>query len=37
VVEHDFQRLSNLKQPHYLSLMIVKKRGLEVREEEAMV
>jgi precorrin-2/cobalt-factor-2 C20-methyltransferase len=37
VVEHDFQRLSNLKQPHYLSLMIVKKRGLEVREEEAKV
>ena len=37
VVERDFERLSNLKQPHYLSLMIVKKRGLEAREGEAKV
>jgi precorrin-2/cobalt-factor-2 C20-methyltransferase len=37
IVERDFQRLSNLKQPHYLSLMIIKKRGLEAREGEAKV
>lgn len=35
VVERDFDKLTNLKQPHYLSLMIVKKRGLEAREGEA--
>jgi precorrin-2/cobalt-factor-2 C20-methyltransferase len=35
IVERDFQRLSNLEQPHYLSLMIIKKRGLEAREGEA--
>lgn len=30
VVEKDFGRLQELKQPHYLSLMIVKKRGIEL-------
>jgi precorrin-2/cobalt-factor-2 C20-methyltransferase len=35
VIERDFQKLSQLKQPHYLSLMIVKKRGLEAKEGEA--
>jgi precorrin-2/cobalt-factor-2 C20-methyltransferase len=29
VVEKDFRRLSELQKPHYLSLMIIKKRGLE--------
>lgn len=32
VIEHDFQRLAQLAQPHYLSLMIVKKRGPEAGE-----
>jgi precorrin-2/cobalt-factor-2 C20-methyltransferase len=29
IVEHDFQKLQSMQQPHYLSLMILKKRGLE--------
>ncbi len=29
VVETDFQKLESMEQPHYLSLMIVKKRGLD--------
>lgn len=29
VVEKDFEKISQLDQPHYLSLMILKKRGLE--------
>lgn len=29
IVERDFQKLTKLRQPHYLSLMIIKKRGLE--------
>jgi precorrin-2/cobalt-factor-2 C20-methyltransferase len=29
IVEKDFQKLATLEQPHYLSLMIIKKRGLE--------
>lgn len=29
IVERDFNKISELKQPHYLSLMILKKRGLE--------
>lgn len=29
VVERDFVKLSQMTQPHYLSLMIVKKRGIE--------
>ncbi len=29
VVEREFNRLSEIRQPHYLSLMIIKKRGLE--------
>ncbi|MFP5212491.1 MAG: precorrin-2 C(20)-methyltransferase [Acidobacteriota bacterium] len=29
IVERDFSKLQELKQPHYLSLMIIKKRGLE--------
>jgi precorrin-2/cobalt-factor-2 C20-methyltransferase len=37
VIERDFRRLTKLKQPHYLSLMIVKKRGLETEEGEAKV
>jgi len=37
IIERDFQRLSQFSQPHYLSLMIVKKRGLEAKEEEAEV
>lgn len=35
IIEQDFERLSRFKQPHYLSLMIVKKRGLETKEAEA--
>jgi precorrin-2/cobalt-factor-2 C20-methyltransferase len=37
IIEQDFNRLSQFKQPHYLSLMIVKKRGLEPKEGEAKV
>ena len=37
IVEQDFQKLSQFSQPHYLSLMIVKKRGLEAKEGEAKV
>ncbi len=37
VIEQDFQQLSQLKQPHYLSLMIVKKRGIEAKKGEAGV
>jgi precorrin-2/cobalt-factor-2 C20-methyltransferase len=37
IIEQDFQQLSQFKQPHYLSLMIVKKRGLEAKEAEAKV
>jgi precorrin-2/cobalt-factor-2 C20-methyltransferase len=29
IVERDFQRMTAMKQPHYLSLMIIKKRGME--------
>lgn len=29
VVERDFKKLSEMEQPHYLSLMIIKKNGLE--------
>ncbi|GLI35099.1 precorrin-2 C(20)-methyltransferase [Desulforhabdus amnigena] len=29
IVESDFQKLQAFEQPHYLSLMIIKKRGLE--------
>ncbi|NSW85548.1 MAG: precorrin-2 C(20)-methyltransferase [Syntrophobacteraceae bacterium] len=29
IVERDFERLSAMGQPHYLSLMIIKKRGIE--------
>ncbi len=28
VVEHDFEKMTQLEQPHYLSLMIIKKRGI---------
>jgi precorrin-2/cobalt-factor-2 C20-methyltransferase len=37
VIEQDFSKLSQLQQPHYLSLMIVKKRGMEAKEGEAEV
>jgi precorrin-2/cobalt-factor-2 C20-methyltransferase len=37
IIERDFHRLTKLKQPHYLSLMIVKKRGLETTGGEAKV
>lgn len=30
IVEQDFARMTGMKQPHYLSLMIIKKRGLEM-------
>ncbi len=29
VVERDFKRMTAMEQPHYLSLMLIKKRGLE--------
>lgn len=29
VIERDFQKLTEMKQPHYLSLMLIKKEGLE--------
>ena len=29
IVERDFQKLVEMPQPNYLSLMIIKKRGLE--------
>ena len=29
VIERDFKRVCEIQQPHYLSLMIIKKRGLE--------
>lgn len=29
IVERDFQKLEDMEQPHYLSLMIIKKNGLE--------
>lgn len=35
IVERDFERLCALDQPHYLSLMIVKKRGLELHGDKA--
>jgi precorrin-2/cobalt-factor-2 C20-methyltransferase len=35
VIEQDFHKLSQLHQPHYLSLMIVKKRGMEAKVGEA--
>jgi precorrin-2/cobalt-factor-2 C20-methyltransferase len=37
VIEQDFNKLSQLRQPHYLSLMIVKKRGIEAKGGEAEV
>jgi len=31
IVERDFEKLSEIEQPHYLSLMIIKKNGIEKR------
>jgi precorrin-2/cobalt-factor-2 C20-methyltransferase len=30
IVERDFEKLTQIEQPHYLSLMIIKKNGLKI-------